>query len=97
MTTRTVYLKRGPFDGACSVASHDTAIHRGEVYVWDGSANRDSFVHAASAVRVLSDVQRREETQRVSNWMEHPEIPLQADIPAWRVNAWMQLIRLDAT
>lgn len=111
---RTVRLQQGPSDGMRTLASHDTAIHRGEVYVWDGGENRDNFIHAKTAVYRLDKAKRREEKQRVKNWMEHPGTPsgikakdgtdlmipapmaMCIGIPPWRINAWLQLLKLEA-
>lgn len=95
MKIRTVNLHQGPFDGAQSIASHDTAIHSGEVYVWDGSEDENSFVHALTAIGLLSVEQRCEERQSVKDWMDNPTAPLRMEIPSWRVNAWLQILRLE--
>lgn len=111
---RTVRLQKGPSDGMRTIASHDTAIHGGEVYVWDGGNRPDNFIHAKTAVYRLDKAKRLEEKERVKNWMEHPGTPsgittpdgvqlmlpqpmsVLIGIPPWRINAWYQLLKLEA-
>lgn len=97
MNVRAVNLKQGPYDGLRSVASHQTAIHQGVVYVWDGSEDLDSFIHAQTAIEQLSPEQRAAERKEVEDWMESVSFdPSTTSIPAWRFNAWLQLIKVDA-
>ena len=95
------------------MASHDTAVHAGEIYVWDGGEDKNRFVHALTALRQLDKRQSREEENRVRQWMNHPgepsgikgkagkELMLPAPmsmcigIPPWRINAWLQLLRVS--
>jgi len=75
MQIRQVTLNGVPFDGVKSVASHDTAIHAGEIYVWDGGEDKDRFVHATTTLARLDRKQWNEERDRVKEWMEHPGTP----------------------
>lgn len=92
---RTVNLHMGPYDGAQSMASHITAVYNGEVYVWDGSDDMTSFVHAVTALKQLPETQWRAERDYMKAWTENPTTPIKDEIPAWRVNAWVQLLRVD--
>lgn len=92
MQIRKVKLSGGPFDGGASVASHNTAIVHGEVYVWDEQSDPDLFVHALTAVNTLSEYQRRTERELVNRWMCAPERMPQG-VPWWRFNAWVELLR----
>lgn len=96
MKIRQVALNGGPYDGRMSLVSHDTAVHAGEVYVWDGGEDKNRFVHAKTALAQLDPQAWDDERRRMSDWMEHPSPEPPSDIPAWRVNAWLQLLRYDA-
>lgn len=53
--SREVRLYLGPMDGGVGFASHDVT-HAGdplETYVYDGSEDRNSFIHAHSAIARL--------------------------------------------
>jgi hypothetical protein len=75
MQIRQVKLNGGKADGLTSMASHDTAIHGGEVYVWDGGDDKDRFTHALTEVNKLPYPQRVAEARRVDEWMKHPGSP----------------------
>lgn len=92
MHVRHVSLNGGPYDGTKSVASHDTAIVQGEIYVWDGGEDRDRFAHALSEIQKLPSEQRANELKAVHAFVLSAErIPI--EIPTWRINAWIRLIQ----
>lgn len=101
MNTRHVKLHEGPSDGATTLASHFTAVVNGEIYVQDGSEDRNRFVHARTALLRLPDFERREERQRIEDWItkvnKGVEAPAPKNIPTWRWNAWIQLMQLGST
>ena len=90
-------LVGGPCDGITSLASHDTAFHEGEAYVYDGGENPDRFVHVDSTLAALPAEQRAEERRRVADWMDAMGQPMAVliGIPPWRINAWVVAIRND--
>lgn len=106
LVIRPVKLVEGPYDGSTSVASHYTAILNGEVYVYDGGEDWDRFIHAASAIRKLTQAEQIFEEGAVRELMNNPEkyltmidsrpteeTPLK--IPRWRIHAWMELLKLQ--
>jgi len=105
MTIRTVHLKDGPAAGGTSVASLSTAIVDGEIYVWNGddAPNKDQFCHAVTAMRGLPEECREKERKMIQEAYGHLHsspllaaeayIGLAQEIPAWRINAWLQLFR----
>lgn len=92
---RRVALYGGPCDGQQSMASHQTAVSQGWIYVWDGGEDPDKFVYIDDVVGVLPEVERQAERQRVETWITaNPEsMEPVADIPDHRLNAWIQLIQ----
>lgn len=98
-------MREGPYDGSGSIASHNTAIINGEVYVHDGGEDWDQFIHANTAIRKLPMDQQICEEGAVRELMADPWKYLQMmeygrteesilKIPKWRINAWMQLLKL---
>lgn len=98
---RRVLLVEGPMDGGYSLASHSTAVAGGHVYVWDGGENKDRFVHALTLMESMDPEERARERKvalKLSNpdqWDLTPTALREciADIPAWRVNLWLELCR----
>lgn len=97
MKIRQVTLCEGPHDGLKSVASHNTAVCSGEIYVWDGGADPDHFVHALTAIGKMSEVEREKEKAAMKTWTTDPhERSVPAEIPQWRFFAWLELLRYGA-
>lgn len=97
MKIRQVTLHEGPFDGVKSVVSHNTAVCQGEIYVWDGGADPDRFVHALSALGKLPPEQREKEKADMKAWSEAPsKETVPSGIPEWRFFAWLELLRYGA-
>jgi hypothetical protein len=70
---REVRLNLGPFDGGFGACSHQTCVWGDalEVYVHDGSEDRDSFIHAKSAIVRLPRAERRGERREFLAYIEH--------------------------
>lgn len=101
---RVVRLYGGPFDGHTSVASHQTAVMGDEIYVHNGSEDRDAFTHAVTALRSVPRPDRRREKFRVIKWLRKKPVIIEGalvshslsdlnGIPPWRINAWIQLLK----
>lgn len=96
MKVRKVNLIGGPYHGKRSIASHGAVLVGREIYVQDGSENPDAFCHAVTVLRKPDVVKRREEKGRVRSWMKKPtEAKRIEGIPHWRVNAWVQILKLN--
>jgi len=103
MNIRIVALHEGPADGMKTMASHSTAVHDGQAYVWDGGEDRSRFVHAMT---LLSRQPRElviQEQEKMRDFINHPERNWNVDprsekgplhgIPEWRLNLWIALFQ----
>lgn len=103
MEVRIVSLNRGPSDGLKTLASHRTAIHDGEVYVWDGGEDTCYFVHGRTLLKTLPKEVVQEEQGKMRDFIMNPQRNWNVDprsekgplhgIPEWRLNMWIALFQ----
>ena len=96
MNIRKVTLNKGPLDGTFSMASHATAVVQGEIYVQDGEADPDHFVHALTLMRNLPLAEAMREKEAMKQFMANPAKSPVPDIPDWRLNMWAALFQYGA-
>lgn len=103
MKIRIVSLNKGPSDGMKTMASHNTAIHDGQVYVWDGGEDPSYFVHGMTLLATQPRELVVQEQEKMRGFIMNPERdwhvnplsekgPLHG-IPPWRANLWLALFQ----
>lgn len=94
IAVREVSLLGGPMDGGRTVISHDTAYVDGHVYVHVPPDDADTLRFAPAVLQALPEEQRQEEATKVwglsSGIVRREDL---ADIPDWRLNAWLMCMR----
>ncbi len=91
---RKVVLTKGPLADSLSMSSCWTAVHSGEIYVWDGKSNPpDTFIHAKTAILELPLELQKIERKKVQLYSTHPVESIVEGIPPWRLHAWLELLR----
>lgn len=86
------------------MVSHSTAVHFGELYVWDGGPDTGILTHAKTLMDKLAPEDRETECALFREFMKVDRSPIPSQrfaelgrkaegIPEWRINMWFELFR----